>query len=311
MAKNDVAELKALAAQAEVKYRIPTGVLSGLIEQESSWNPSAVSRVGAAGLTQIMPFNFKAYGLPEGSAGSDALKNNPALSIDVGARFLANGIRDNKGSVPLALAAYNGGQSRVNKWMAGTDELRAETRDYVPKIMARSMKYGGEKLSNGDMSALIAQFKPTQSQEKILKSAGVLGKISSETVQSAAYSAAGQIPPAIKAPTIQEFAANPLVFDEPAKAVQAPEFPDPFKQVQSAFNVQLPQQEFAEPAMPVLSEGQQMADMYSLIPEPVKIVEQPKFDLNGLRDQVNQAYKAETPHDISEPMDKYLSSLFA
>ena len=47
---------------AEKEYGIPSGLLAGLVMHESGGNPRAVSRVGAGGLTQLMPATAKELG---------------------------------------------------------------------------------------------------------------------------------------------------------------------------------------------------------------------------------------------------------
>jgi len=49
--------------ETEEKYNLPEGLLRALIIRESGGNPYAVSRVGAAGLTQLMPYTAEYLGL--------------------------------------------------------------------------------------------------------------------------------------------------------------------------------------------------------------------------------------------------------
>lgn len=59
---------------------------------------------------------------------------DPAQAIDGGTRYLAQAIKNNNGSVPLALASYNAGQGAVNKY--GGIPPYKETQNYVSSIMA-------------------------------------------------------------------------------------------------------------------------------------------------------------------------------
>lgn len=72
------------------KYGIRPELVLGLIEQESSWNPSAVNPSGATGLMQCMADTairyFKARGL---TFTMESLKN-PVLNISIGIEILAD-----------------------------------------------------------------------------------------------------------------------------------------------------------------------------------------------------------------------------
>ena len=48
---------------AASSYNIPPAILAGLLETESSWNPAAISRVGAQGLAQFMPATAAEMGI--------------------------------------------------------------------------------------------------------------------------------------------------------------------------------------------------------------------------------------------------------
>ena len=55
--------LQGKARQAARRHGIPPHIFLGLVSQESSWNPRAVSRVGARGLGQLMPETAAELGL--------------------------------------------------------------------------------------------------------------------------------------------------------------------------------------------------------------------------------------------------------
>ena len=98
-------------------------LLVALVRAESNFDPSAVSRAGAAGLTQLMPATAAEQGV------TDVF--DPAQNLDAGAGYLRAMI-DRFGSLTLALAAYNAGPTTVERY-EGVPPYR-ETRNYVRKV---------------------------------------------------------------------------------------------------------------------------------------------------------------------------------
>ncbi len=115
--------------------------LAWLAEAESTFNPSAMSPVGAKGLFQLMPDTAKSLGLQTFLPDE---RTNPEKSARAAAQYLRR-LHDRFGDWPLVLAAYNAGEGRVGraleKQKARTfaeiaDSLPVETRMYVPKVLA-------------------------------------------------------------------------------------------------------------------------------------------------------------------------------
>jgi soluble lytic murein transglycosylase-like protein len=110
---------------------------------ESGLIPQATSRAGAAGIWQLMPATARAYGL-EVSTWVDE-RRDPVRSTLAATRHLAD-LHEELGSWHLAAAAYNCGSSRLRQavgqrrddfaYWAGRTGLPAETRAYVPKLLA-------------------------------------------------------------------------------------------------------------------------------------------------------------------------------
>lgn len=125
MAPNDLAPLVNAAAE---KYNLPSSLLSAVIDQESGFQPNAVSNAGAMGLMQLMPSTAASLGV------TDPL--DPASNIDGGAQYLRQLLNRFSGNVPLALAAYNAGPNAVASY--GGIPPYPETQAYVKNIMARS-----------------------------------------------------------------------------------------------------------------------------------------------------------------------------
>jgi soluble lytic murein transglycosylase-like protein len=120
--------LKERAQLIAIDHKIPPKLFLALVNQESRWNYRAVSRCGAIGLTQIMPYNVKALGYRLAR-----FRTSPVAQLEAGATML-QGLYKRFGSWDLALAAYNAGAGAVRKY-AGIPPYK-ETRNYVRKIMA-------------------------------------------------------------------------------------------------------------------------------------------------------------------------------
>jgi soluble lytic murein transglycosylase-like protein len=120
------AALAPLIEQAAARNGLSPALLSGLIRQESGFNPAARSSAGALGLTQLMPSTAASLGVTE--------PLDPAQSIEGGARYLAGMIRRFGGNTASALAAYNAGAGAVEQY--GGVPPYPETQQYVAKVLA-------------------------------------------------------------------------------------------------------------------------------------------------------------------------------
>ena len=119
--------LRSLASQAANKYGIDHKLFHALVKHESAWNPNAISRKGARGLTQIMPRT----GLSQCGLKRNVLFN-PKLNLNCGAFYFSKMLKRFK-NVKLALAAYNSGETRVAR-LGRIPRIR-ETQRYVKRIM--------------------------------------------------------------------------------------------------------------------------------------------------------------------------------
>jgi soluble lytic murein transglycosylase len=107
-------------------------------ESGRSWNPLAVSRVGALGLMQIMPLTGRDLAIDEGIAWTSAEETlfDPVLNIRLGCRYLSALV--GAYNVDGGLAAYNGGERRAERWVRNGRAhgiLHEETAFYVPSIL--------------------------------------------------------------------------------------------------------------------------------------------------------------------------------
>jgi len=120
-----------LIREAEVRYRLPHGLMLALVWAESRFNPMAISPAGAAGLAQLMPATARELGVSN--------RHDPRQNIEGGARYLRQ-MLDRFGDVHLALAAYNAGPGAVAR--AGGIPRNRETPAYVRSVLQRWMAYG-------------------------------------------------------------------------------------------------------------------------------------------------------------------------
>lgn len=116
----------AVIRATELRHRIPAGLLDALVAIESNYRPFAVSRAGAAGLSQLMPGTARDLGVAD--------RFDVHANLDGGARYL-RAMLDQFGTVALALAAYNAGPNAVTR--SRGIPLNGETPAYVVRVIAR------------------------------------------------------------------------------------------------------------------------------------------------------------------------------
>ncbi|MBL4918300.1 lytic transglycosylase domain-containing protein [Szabonella alba] len=112
-----------IAKGAARKHAVPEDLFLRLVQQESGWNPGAVSHKGATGLAQLMPDTARLLRVKI---------DDPHQNLEGGARYLRM-MYDRFGSWRLALAAYNAGPAAVEKH-SGIPPY-AETKNYVKVVL--------------------------------------------------------------------------------------------------------------------------------------------------------------------------------
>ena len=122
------ARIDALIRQNGARHGVDPYLIFCVMEQESHFNPRALSHAGARGLMQLMPGTAARFGVRN--------PHDPAQSISGGTRYLKQLLNMFKGRVDLALASYNAGEGAVLKYGARVPPYR-ETRNYVRRISAR------------------------------------------------------------------------------------------------------------------------------------------------------------------------------
>ena len=112
----------ALAQSAARRHGIPEDLFLRLVQQESGWNPNALSHAGAIGLAQLMPDTARYLRVDP---------HDPVENLDGGARYLREQF-ETFGDWRLALAAYNAGPQAVDRH--GGIPPYQETQNYVRSI---------------------------------------------------------------------------------------------------------------------------------------------------------------------------------
>ena len=93
-------------------------LILAVIMAESSFNPDAVSRVGAQGLMQLMPATATDIANRMGKQDFDPSQVwDPDVNITMGVFYLNWLLARYNGNVELALAAYNAGLGNVDSWL--------------------------------------------------------------------------------------------------------------------------------------------------------------------------------------------------
>jgi soluble lytic murein transglycosylase-like protein len=114
----------AAVMRAATRHGLDPKLLHALVVVESAYKPSAMSPVGAGGLTQLMPATAAALGVRD--------RFDPEANLFGGADYLAR-LLLRFGDLRLALAAYNSGPARVAQ--LGHIPDIAETRAYVGAVI--------------------------------------------------------------------------------------------------------------------------------------------------------------------------------
>ena len=122
-------------------------LIAGVARQESGFVSHALSPRGAIGVLQLLPSTARLHSRALG-LGSQPDLRDPELNLRLGARELGALMR-RFGAVEPALAAYNGGLTRVRGWWKRwpdrhrfTEEIPVpETYNYVRRVVFLSEAY--------------------------------------------------------------------------------------------------------------------------------------------------------------------------
>ncbi|MDX1979054.1 MAG: transglycosylase SLT domain-containing protein [Bryobacteraceae bacterium] len=127
-------------------------VVAGLVRQESEFDPKAVSRARALGLTQVMPATGRELSRRVGIRRfNTSMLFVPDVNLRLGTYYIRNLLNSLNGKWEAALASYNGGRSRVVRWAEWGNFSEpsefietipiTETRDYVQIVLRNAKVY--------------------------------------------------------------------------------------------------------------------------------------------------------------------------
>lgn len=133
---------------AAERFSVEPEIIWSIMKQESAFNPSAVSWVGASGLMQLMPGTAKWEAETIKMDRYDVFSSKD--NVILGAAHIAR-LTKTYPRLEWALAAYNAGGGNVNKWNKNSGEKPldlwmegipfTETRGYVKHVLGNLMVY--------------------------------------------------------------------------------------------------------------------------------------------------------------------------
>lgn len=126
-------------------------LLMAITRTESAYDPLAISRSGAMGLMQLMPFTAELEGFTGYKDGRPEDAFRPDVNIRLGANHLQRLFEKYGDQWHLVIAAYNAGGQAVDRWLTRYPETPPEvwvelisykeTRNYVKKVLGAYWAY--------------------------------------------------------------------------------------------------------------------------------------------------------------------------
>lgn len=119
-----------LVLAAASRYGVDAELISSVMEVESHFNPKAVSIKNARGLMQLLPETAARMGVKD--------IFDPKENIEGGTRYLKELLQLYNNDLTLALAAYNAGPEKVQRY--GNVPPYRETESYVKQVKKKYQK---------------------------------------------------------------------------------------------------------------------------------------------------------------------------
>ena len=161
-----------MAREIAREYGINPDIFYRMIQQESGFNPDAVSPRGAIGLAQIMPETARDPGFGVAPITDESMLLDEDINLRFGAEYLRALLDEFGGDYGLALAAYNAGPGAVREAGNRVPEFE-ETQKYVGNILGRSFE-GPEPMPERDERGGGIYSLPLDQRERYLEIEGIL-----------------------------------------------------------------------------------------------------------------------------------------
>ena len=123
-------------------------LVAAVCNVESGFDPARVSKRGAVGLMQVLPATADEVFRDAVTKPTITRLREPAYNIAVGTRYLHQLLSRYHGDEGAALAAYNGGATNADRWVAEAKggDVKASvgfpvTRRYVTDVLAQRDEY--------------------------------------------------------------------------------------------------------------------------------------------------------------------------
>ena len=108
-------------------YNVPVELVAAIIDEESGWNPYAVSKKGAAGIMQLMPATAVRFGVRNRFVVQENIRGGVAYLAWLKRRF--------NGDLRLITAAYYVGESTIS--LRGLQYSSPDVQGYVKRVAQR------------------------------------------------------------------------------------------------------------------------------------------------------------------------------
>ena len=108
-------------------YRVPVELVAAIIDEESGWNPYAVSNKGAAGIMQLMPATAVRFGVRNRFVVQESIRGGVAYLAWLNQKF--------NGDLRLITAAYYVGEKEISS--RGLEYSSPDVQGYVKRVAQR------------------------------------------------------------------------------------------------------------------------------------------------------------------------------
>ena len=152
------------------QHQLDPYLIAALMAQESTFTAEIRSHANAYGLMQIIPSTGRRYAKKMGiSPFNTAMLRQPEMNVRIGTQYFSD-LVDRFGGAHFALASYNAGESRVDRWTEERPGIPQdefiddipfpETQNYVKRILGTAEDYrylyGGGLLDPNQRPVLVA-----------------------------------------------------------------------------------------------------------------------------------------------------------